>query len=353
MTHTLANDVDYLTARVHGRRSRMAETDRLEVLCRSRSLPEFARTVYPEPELVTAAAFQRHSVQSLIRELSGLRLSLAGADARLLDWLLVRYQVENLKVLLRACAGRIPFENCQEHLVELPKDLTLDDAALAAADSLGAFVRILPRGLLRQSLEQALAADHESPRPFFYETALDRTYLQELLARAGRLSGEDKEVITALVQQEADHFHLMLVARGRFHYELPPDQLLPRHIAGTRIPRARFAAMLGDADVRTAMTRAVGRALDELPLERGPGEAGSALDAATVEKLAWKRFVRLANRAFRGGHVGLGAIAGYIGLRRAEAANLITLSEGLRLSLAAETLRARMIPRADLEVPHV
>jgi len=269
----------------------------------------------------------------------------------LFEWLLIRFQAENLKVLLRSCLAKIPFEDCQGSLLELPRDLALDTRSLTAAGSLHAFVQLLPRGAFRESL--ARAALHDAPQPFFSEVALDRTYFQELIARTRQLSGEDREAAAALAQQEADTFHLMLVVRGRFHHGLTPGELLPLHVGGTRIPRARFADMLADTDLHAAMTRAVGRALDELPPERGTGEVATAPDAAAIEALAWKRFARLANRTFRQGHVGLDAVVGYVGLRRAEVANLITLSEGLRLGVAADMLLARMIPRAGMEVGHV
>jgi len=40
-------------------------------------------------------------------------------------------------------------------------------------------------------------------------------------------------------------------------------------------------------------------------------------------------------------------------LRRMEIANLITVSEGIRLGLDAGILRSRLVPRTDLEVAHV
>ena len=141
-----------------------------------------------------------------------------------------------------------------------------------------------------------------------------------------------------MLHQEVDRFHLRLVARGRFGYGVAPELLLPLHVAGTRIPRRRFTAMLNDATLSAAARRAVGRALDALP--------GEPVDAAALEVEAWHRFLRLANRAFRGGPVGLGAVVGYVGLRRVEVANLITLAEGLRAGVTAEALRARLTPRA-------
>ena len=349
----IANGLDYLAASLHARRSRMAEAERLDSLCHIRSLPEYFRTIFPESEFKGVLDFQRLLVYELIDELSSFRAYMSGPGADLLDWTLVRFQAENLKVLIRTCLTKAPTEELYGHLVSLPKELALNTQGLAAAESPEDFVRLVPKGLLRENLEKALKNYRDYPRPFFFEAALDRGYFQGLVARTEGLSREDQEIIKPMVYQEVDIFHLMLVARGKFHYSLTPEMLRPLHVAGTRIPRAIFAAMLNDPDLYTSVGRVAERVLDAAPFEHGPNDGSMAVDASALEGLAWKRFFRLANRAFRQSHMGLGAIMGYVGLRRVEVANLITISEGIRNGMAAETIRGRLIPRTDVERAYV
>lgn len=341
----IANDLDYLAARLHARRSRMAEAERLDGLCHIRSLPEFYHTIFPESEFKGALDFQRLLVYELINELSGFRVYMSGPGSDLIDWTLVRFQVENLKVLIRACLTKAPVEELYGHLVSLPRELALNTQGLAAVESLEDFIRLIPKGLLRENLEKALKNYHDYPRPFFFEAALDRGYFQGLVARMEGLPREDREIIKPMVYQEADIFHLMLVARGKFHYSLMPEMLRPLHVAGTRITHALFTAMLNDPDLYTSVGRVAERVLDATPFEHATNDGSMAVDASALEGLAWKRFFRLANMAFRQSHMGLGAIMGYAGLRRVEVANLITISEGIRNGMAAETIRRRLIPR--------
>jgi vacuolar-type H+-ATPase subunit C/Vma6 len=351
----IADDLDYLAARLHGRRSRMAEGERLTGLCRIHSFSEFARTIFPGLESQEVLDFQRLSVFELTRELSGFFAHLSGPGANLLNWILVRFQVENLKVLIRVFLTKSPIANPQKYLVPLPKQLVLDVQGLAAAESLDDFVPLVPKGLLRESLEETLDIYRDHPRPFFFEAALDHGYFKGLLGRADRLSGEDREIIKPMVCQEVDIFHLMLVIRGRFHYGLRPETLLPLHVPGTRIPRTLFAEMLNDQELSTSVGHADGRVFDGAPLERGSTDASAAgtVDGALFEHLAWKRYLRLANLAFRRSHMGFGAVAGYAAIRRVEVANLITISEGIRKGMAAETIQARLITYNDEETAHV
>ncbi len=345
----IANDLDYLAARLHARRSLMAEAERLDGLCHIRSLPEFYHTIFPESEFKGVLDFQRLLVYELIAELSGFRAHMSGPGADLIDWTLVRFQVENLKVLIRACLTKAPIEELFGHLVPLPKELALDIQGLAEAESPEDFVRLVSKGLLRENLEMALENYRDYPRPFFFEAALDRAYFQGLVARTEGLSREDLDIVKPMVYQEVDIFHLMLVARGKFYYNLAPEMLRPFYVAGTRITRGFFAAMLNDPDLYTSAGRVTERVLDAASFEHGPNDGSMAVDASVLESLAWKRFFRLANLAFRQSHMGLGAIMGYAGLRRVEVANLITISEGIRNGMAAETIRGRLIPRTNVE----
>jgi vacuolar-type H+-ATPase subunit C/Vma6 len=77
------------------------------------------------------------------------------------------------------------------------------------------------------------------------------------------------------------------------------------------------------------------------------------VDGAALERLAFRRFFRLANFTFRCSHMGLAAVVGYVGIRRVEVANLITLSEGIRIGMPSEAIRARMITYRDREAAHV
>ncbi len=351
---TVTNDLDYLVARLHGRRSQLAEEERLDELCRLRSIPELASALYPERDLQAPVDLQRQLVQDLLDELSELRVYVAGAGARLLGGMLTRFQVENLKVLVRGFITQTPLELMHRHLVSLPRDLTLNTGAMASAGSLAEFARLVPKGPLRQSFTEATHSCGERPKAFFLEAALDRGYFQELLARAAEVSGEDKEAVQAMVFQEVDMFHLMLVVRGRFYYGLAAAGLVPFHLGGTRIPLARFVAMLSQPDLRGAAQHGVGRVVGALPPElKGTNEPSATADPARLEALAWERFSHLANSTFRCSPMGLGAVIGYVGLRRLEVANLLTLSEGIRAGLAVEVIRARLAPHHELEAVHV
>ncbi len=350
MTRASSNDLDYLATRLHARRSRMAEREWLDDLCRIRSVPELGRAIFSGAEISLTTEFQRRLVQDLAAEMSWCLKHLDAEDQDFIAWLLARFQVENAKLLLRGFLNHTPLEVLQQRLVPLPAGLTLDAAALLAAKSLEAFVGLLPAGGPRSRLHAVVSDQFETP-PFRLEAALDAGYFQELRARTNRLRGGEIELVRPLISQEANLFQFLLVARGKFHFGLTAETLVPLRVSASG--SKWWDAVLSAPDVLSAAKCVVGIVIDALPaLERSDGEP-AAIEISTIETLAWQRYLRLANLAFRRSHLGVGAVAGYFGVRRMEIANLITLSEAIRLGLGEREARARLLPRTELEVAHV
>lgn len=146
----LTDNRDYVAALVHGRRSRMAEGPRLEALCQVRTVEEFAIQTLGDPAARSAPEVQRRLLQAIATETAELARHLNREAAALAVWLVVRYHVEDLKVLLRRLITGAPEEAVLQHILSLPADLGLNIEALARAESLDAFVSAMPSGILRR-----------------------------------------------------------------------------------------------------------------------------------------------------------------------------------------------------------
>jgi len=297
-------------------------------------------------------ALQRRLVMDLLKELSAVAWQVGGTASDVFAWLRVRFQVENLKVLARGFANKMSLEELRPYLVPLPPDLELDEVALASAGSIEAFAEEIAIEPLREGVMMVARSYKRHPRPFFIEAGLDYGYFRGLLALTKSMRGREKNYMLMLVRQEVNLFHLALVTRGKFHYGLGRDDLLPLHLSGTGLERVRFATMLSAADLREVAARACPKVIDVLPEAMASDEAGGAVEPWALESLAWSRFHRMATAAFRRSHMGIGAVAAYVAIRRVELANLITLSEGIRAGLAPEAVRKRLVPLRELEAAH-
>ncbi len=354
MTARMPAGLDFVATRLHARRSRLAEAGRLDALCRVRQIAELARMLYSDSAVDTAVELQRRMVSEMVKELAWLAEMFDGPQGDLLDWLSARFQIENLKVLARAFAVRADFADIQPLLVPVPGGPALDAKALVAAESVEQFGALVPMKPIRKAILAAAEFYDAMPRPFFIESAVDQGYFTELLARVDALSEGDREEVVGLARLEVDIFQLMLVVRGRLHYNLKPEQVLAFCVKGAGLRRDTVAAMAGAADLAGVVAKAVGPVFPTLPREVGAKGSGHGnLDAVTLEALAWNRYLVVASHLFRRSHMGLGAVVAYVAIRRVEVANLITLTEGIRTGMAPEEVRKRLFPRADLEAAHV
>jgi len=327
----LLGDLDYLAARLHGRRGRMACGPRLRDLCGLGTPAALAEALFPASGIISASGIQARLAEDLVKEIRGISRSLSGAQAAFIGWQGARFQLENLKVMVRALdAGRDRGEAARL-LTSLPADIGYGPELAAAKDRAG-LLAALPAGIFRASLAKAYAARTGEGALFFYEAALDRDYLAELAARAAALAGEDRDYACRLCAQEAAVFNLALASRGRFSYSLDRKPLLEHFAPGARFSRRRFGKML-DAAGPGELTALAGAAVE-------PGRPEPA--ASGAEALAWRRYAQLALRAFRGSHIGFGAAAAYLALRRVEVSDLTTISEGLRLKLEAGEILRRL-----------
>jgi V/A-type H+/Na+-transporting ATPase subunit C len=347
----ISDNLDFLSARLHGRRSQMAEGEKLEALCRVPTMELFTASIFPGTECRSAAEMQLCLLRKLAEEASDIAAQLSSPGADLVHWLVRRFQVENLKIILRGVLTGSDSEACRRHLLPLPREYSLGIEDSDVAKSFDELLRRLPRGGLRTMLMEAIGLYPGNTHPFFYEAALDHGYFEELLGQTEALTGEDRELVKPMVTQEIDAFHLILVARGRFIHQLDGKMLLPLHVPDTRISRGCFAAMLAAPDLRAAAVRALGRAIDELPGESGNSATDAGLvSPAGLERLTRQRFRCLTNRAFRRSHMGLAVVVAFIELRRLEVANLITLSEGIRVHAMEGQIQEHLV-RAP-EVAH-
>jgi vacuolar-type H+-ATPase subunit C/Vma6 len=340
--------LDFLAARLHARRSRLAEAERLDALARLRTIPELVRAITGETAIQSAVELQRRMVLEHIRELEGIARMLDGPAGHFVDWLCSRFQMENLKVLARAFVSGAALDDIRDYFIPLEGDLAVDERAFAAADSIEAFVRLIRSKPLRDSVIAILEIYRSQPKPFFIEAALDHGYFTELLARAAALPEEEAEMLRPMLSQDVDIFHMMLATRGRFGYGLRAELLLPFHVKGAGIRRDRLSQMLTAGSLADVTGRLAGVVIDMPREAAGQGGPGIA-DAAVLEGMAWNRYLRIAGATFRRSHMGLAAVVAYAAIRRVELGNLITLSEGIRANIAPEAIRRRLIPRADLE----
>lgn len=335
-------DLDHLAARVHARRGRLYDGARLRALCALGSVAELGRTLFPGDKINAPAGLEERLVALFITETREIAACFGGDRASLLEWQAARFQLGNLKTMVRALAAGADPKEARGLLVDLPSGMEGYGKELAGIKSREDLAAALPEGIFRDSLTWAYADYPDKNAVFFIEAALERDYLAELSARAEGLGAADRENAGSLYELETAAFNQALAVRGKFFYGFENKELLRLYAPCPDRKLREFKAILAAPDLRGALTLASGG--ESFPNGPEPGLAG-------LEALFRRRYRRAALKALRGDHLGFGTVSAYLALRRLETADLITIAEGLRLGIGATELESRVLP--GLEAEHV
>jgi len=340
MTSKTVVTLPFTIAKVRAMRSFAYEGDRLAALGRARSVPELAKLLgfdqeaAPGPLELEARLTTRH-----ISDLLRVDRLVAGTQGRLFDWLLARYQMENLKVILRFWSAGEPLERLARYLVEVPGLKTLPVEDLAEVRDLTNFIRLVPQRVFARGLKEGLAYWQAEGRTFLAEAGLDAAYFRELSACQSALTGTDQLTTRQLVGADVDTYNLLLVTRAQLNYHLELDEVAKFVVAGTLISRSALLGARGEtlSDILSAL-----RAVEVLHLGETMPETIADLEDALALRL-----YRMANRRYYQSMLDLGALVAFFYLKRNELANLIRVVEGRRYELDWPEVERRLVPPRD------
>ncbi|MDJ0741674.1 MAG: V-type ATPase subunit [Gammaproteobacteria bacterium] len=181
------------------------------------------------------AIYERSLMQTWLDELSALLRPLGGPARRLLTQWASRYEVLNIKALVRGKLGQLPNEHIEQSLFELPGFLGLNHNDLLNTDNVPELLRRLQRTRYRGLATQALRRFEERPDPFLIDATLDQQFYGELINRAQMLGGDDRTETVNLIGRIVDRHNLVWSLRYRFNYGLQPSEVLYLAIDGGRV----------------------------------------------------------------------------------------------------------------------
>ena len=254
-------DLTFLAARLHGRRSRAAEGERLDELCALSNVPELSRKVLGGIEIATAPELQRDPHATTHRRSARAERPHPGCAAR--PARLGASSIHRLQSQGAApggCSIGSTGTRSSRTSSRCPGSSRPWGPCLPSSKSVRELVDLVPLPALREPLARVLRSQVAQGHPFFFEAALDQAWLQGMMKRAAALASEDAELVSELVAQEARIFHLMLVLRGRAQQGLDPAALLPWRLELGPAEKRRLVAAA--ADPRNQLLLAAGSAAD-------------------------------------------------------------------------------------------
>ena len=284
----------------------------------------------PQAEQAGASLEQR-IVAQILDETRVLIRPLAGEARDFLSFWTARFEMSNVKALLRSKMNGERAAAAFARLVPMGAFGRLDGEALAHAEDAGELLRRLEAGPYAAIVRHARRAFEQSRDPFVLDAMLDQGYYEGLVARARPLEARFGAPLRGLMAVLVDRINLVWLLRYRFNYGLPPAQVYYLLIG------ARY-------DLPGTRLRELAQ-LDSLPAVLG------ALPAAWRTRLTGARTIPdvFARMERAGAAQALGVLRGhapplarafaYLILRERDLRALRTVLRGHRLGLGATDIR--------------
>lgn len=194
----------------------------VEELGKSFGLTEELKEVLSESTLNRAA--ERALIRTLMLELSVLLRPLDGASRNILVHWTRKFELYNLKALIRGKIQGLSYEQIKENLHDLPSLISLPHEQLLRTENIPELLRQLEQTPYGDIAQQARQVFEESNEPFSLDATIDQRYYTGLLKRARSVAEEDRQPLLRLLGSLIDQQNLLWLLRYRFNYELSPTE---------------------------------------------------------------------------------------------------------------------------------
>lgn len=258
------------------------------------------------------------------------------ASRELLAWYNRRFEIENLKAVLRAVHYGLDLKQAAASLVPLSSRRQWE--ALLEAGSIGAVVDQLRESPYARPLHNAMERFQQEQRLFYLEIALDLFYFQKLVRLIESQHGTDAAGARRFLGRSIEVQNLLWAYRYRIYGRMTPEEIINYTL------HTAFHAGL-DTVRRIALGSPLaveaGRLGFEIPSRLSEVEALTEIEVLAAREL----FVR-ATQAIRRPMFHLGGVLAYLWLLESEAADLAMLAEGKAMGLSAPEIAQRMVRAA-------
>jgi V/A-type H+-transporting ATPase subunit C len=236
-----------------------------------------------------------------------------------------RFDILNLKAIIRGRLRGLPVEEITRNLFDMPPFTTLPIDQLLRTENVQELLRQLEAGRFADIAGPARRAFEEKHDLLAVDATLDQRYYAGLYSRTQKLDDHDRDEVIRLIGTQIDHLNLAWLVRYRFAYGLSPSEtyymLIPH---GRALNRERFLPLVESPECH--------RILDHLPESYGEVLC-SADDPLHVEIQLEDKTRRVAQSVLANGRSALARAYAYLVLRRGDLRRLLSVVRGKHFGL--------------------
>ncbi|BAU48723.1 V-type ATP synthase subunit C [Sulfurifustis variabilis] len=278
----------------------------------------------------TPPSLEQRLIVVLVADFAVLARALAGRPRDFLVYWAYRFELSNLKTILRGRMTGQPTEAIRQELVEAPfARLPIDE--LLRTEDVAELLRRLESTPFHDIAREARRIYEERHDLFALDSAVDRRYFAGLSREARAAEGREGNALKALVGDIVDRLNLLWLLRFRFAYGLPAAETYYLLIPATYRLSARTLADL-------AQLGSMEEVLARLPEPLAALLAGSRDVPETTRRLerhAWAH----AERVLRYSSFNLARVFAYLVLRERDLRRVRAVLKGKQLRMPPGIVR--------------
>ena len=250
-----------------------------------------------------------------------------------------RYEVDNLKALLRGIETSTPWEQVNFVLFPLGAFTELPGQEMVEAESVAAAVDLLQGTSYYDTLSHAMKRYAEEQSLFPLEVALDLAYWRDLWRNVGQLSNASRMPGRRVVGSQLDANNLLWAIRYQVNHHLSEEEIINYTLPfGYRVRDEDIRAIAAGADIASIVSRIYPEVGDVAPLLREPQSGIPELEGRLQRYNAG-----VYRNAFLGYPFHIGIPAAYLLLAEMEIQDLTLLLEAKSAQLPLERFQPHLL----------
>lgn len=262
--------------------------------------------------------------------------SLSGRIRQLVLHLYQRYELENLKVILRSICYNRKTKPIKRLLFPLIKYHNFFEDDLLRSKDIIELVLKLKGTWYYEPLDNSLYRFESEGETFPLEMALDLTYYRQLWENVSSLSRKDQKIAKTILGTQMDALNILWIIRFKECYHFSPEEILNYSLAnGTHISKKVRKRLAYSIDLEDIVSHLEGTPYREI------------LQGTDDPEISYVRLLKytlfLVQKNWHRCPFQIGTILDYIFFKEMEIKDLITITEGKRIGISEKTINIYMV----------
>jgi len=343
----------YISSKIHGMLPFMLTKEDFDALV-EKSLNEVYSSLEHTPyrEVVSAiplerfesAVFERLLMEHFLRIYKDVKKDSPKDVSMLLDAMLKKFEVENLRTILRAKIAGLSVEETMSYIIPVGKlNEEFCKSLLEKSGNVKDVVKFLGRTDYGPTLERGLKDFEKTGLLISLETALDQYVFGLLWKRADKISGADREIAKKIIGTEIDVINMKLILRSKT-LDIKADQarkfILPMFFQLTEEGVNKGIEAKGiESAVKALMVKPYKNLLSAVLAEY---EASNSLSA--VEQVFDKFLLKNIRDVLKyPSPFHIGVVLGFLNVKWIEVKNLRAIVKGKEDNMPAEVIKKKLL----------